>query len=62
MFVFDFGFQKLRKSVKSDFNFCETCGQEKCKHMTSTDKEEEREMTTLIDNKLDTQIVPTNCS
>ncbi|PNF22183.1 Sodium- and chloride-dependent GABA transporter ine [Cryptotermes secundus] len=52
---------KLRKSVKSDFNFCETCGQEKCQH-TSSSKEEEREMTTLIDNKIDVQIVPTNRS
>lgn len=52
---------KLRKSVKSDFNFCETCGREKCQH-TSTNKEEEREMTTLIDNKIDTQIVPANHS
>jgi hypothetical protein len=30
--------------------------------MTSTGAEEEREMTTLIDNKIDTQIVPTNHS
>jgi hypothetical protein len=49
--------------VKSDFNFCENCGQEKCQHMSSTSKEEEeREMTTLIANKIDTQIVPTNHS
>jgi hypothetical protein len=30
--------------------------------MSSANKEEEREMTTLIDNKIDTQIVPTNHS
>jgi hypothetical protein len=35
--------------------------QEKCQH-TSTSKEEGREMTTLIDNKIDAQIVPTNRS
>ncbi|PSN54310.1 Sodium- and chloride-dependent GABA transporter ine, partial [Blattella germanica] len=53
---------KLRNSVKSDIHFCETCGHEKCQHLSTNSKEEEREMTTLIDNKLETQIVPSNRS
>ncbi|XP_069683651.1 sodium- and chloride-dependent GABA transporter ine-like isoform X2 [Periplaneta americana] len=55
-------FEKLRNSVKSDIHYCETCGQEKCRHINTNSKEEEREMSTLIDNKIDTQIVPSNRS
>jgi len=48
--------------VQSDFNYCETCGREKCQHMSPNNKEEEKEMATLIDNKINTQIVPANHS
>ncbi|KAJ9601472.1 hypothetical protein L9F63_000389, partial [Diploptera punctata] len=55
-------FAKIRNSVKSDIQFCEICGQEKCEHLSTKNKEEEREMSTLINAKVESQIVPASRS